>query len=122
MGEDDDELWTGYLYKRGHIVRSWKRRYFVMDGLEQKMLYYKNQHAIAPLGEHLVKTVEDCKLYHENGFEILTRGGKVCGAQCVVCVAPCCTTLTTVPQPGLLHLRRDRGREGQGNWSVQGQG
>lgn len=34
---------AGWLTKRGGVVKSWKRRFFLLDGVERSMTYYKSE-------------------------------------------------------------------------------
>lgn len=73
-------MFIGYMMKRGHFVRSWKRRFFCMAKEGMKMSYFADQESYEfgdrPLGEHQVKIVTHWP-QRENGLEIVTRGGKV---------------------------------------------
>ena len=44
----EPKLHQGYLYKEGHTIKSWKRRWCVLQG--SLLLYFEDEHAAVPLG------------------------------------------------------------------------
>jgi hypothetical protein len=77
---DNPDIFTGYITKRGHMVRNWKRRFFYINGLNRKLYYYVNSGEyranVRPLGEHTVTTLAHWpdKMF---GMEFVCNGGKV---------------------------------------------
>jgi hypothetical protein len=77
---DDPDVFTGYVTKRGHMVRNWKRRFFYINGRNRKLYYYVNSGEyranVRPLGEHTVTTLAHWpdKTF---GMEFVCNGGKV---------------------------------------------
>ena len=53
--EDKDIYITGWLLKRGHRVRNWKRRFFVMSRIDIK--YYVKESGVFPFGVDLKGSV-----------------------------------------------------------------
>jgi hypothetical protein len=65
------------MEKRGHCRRTWKKRYFIIDGKTQKMCYFKDPDQVNAIGEVVVHAIEACDLYHAYGLEMISKGGKV---------------------------------------------
>ena len=65
------------MEKRGHCRRTWKKRYFIIDGKTQKMCYFKDPDQVNAIGEVVIHAIEACDLYHAYGLEMISKGGKV---------------------------------------------
>ena len=48
---------TGFLYKRGRLVKSWRRRFFVVDG--DRLKYFEDETRARPLGHIELREVVD---------------------------------------------------------------
>ena len=48
---------AGFLYKRGRVVKSWRRRFFVVDG--DKLAYFEDETRARPLGHIELRKVVD---------------------------------------------------------------
>ena len=65
----------GFLVKRGHIVRNWKRRSFALTNTE--LLYYESETSTQPLG--VIRLSEITRVMDQKGkpsFKIFTTGGR----------------------------------------------
>jgi len=71
--EEDKIVRAGYLRKKGHLVRSWKKRWFVLS--QQKTLFYfkspqsKKPQGIIHLDSYSVEILDDLKLSKQLGID-----------------------------------------------------
>jgi hypothetical protein len=70
----------GHGISNSPIICSWKKRFFVLNGNDGQMQYYKQELdyriGLKPLSDHKVKYVTHWP-EKNNGLEVITRGGKV---------------------------------------------
>lgn len=72
-------LFQGYLVKRGDVLRTWKRRWVVLNGARGTLQIFETADATAPIGEFDVDKVYACRFSERNpyghgcAFELVTR-------------------------------------------------
>lgn len=73
LGRQKPARKTGWLRKQGQVIKSWKRRYFLVDG---KLLYYFEQVNESPKGNGVVVKVE-VNTSVANCLDIYLEGGRI---------------------------------------------
>lgn len=74
-----DNLFHGYLVKRGDVLRTWKRRWVVLNGVRGALQVFAAADATTPIGEIDVDKVFACRFSERNpygqgcAFELVTR-------------------------------------------------
>jgi hypothetical protein len=72
-------LYQGYLVKRGDVLRTWKRRWLVLNGARGTLQVFETADATSPVGEIDVDKVYACRFSernpygHGSAFELVTR-------------------------------------------------
>lgn len=78
-GSQADNLFHGFLVKRGDVLRTWKRRWVVLNGVRGALQVFAAPDATTPIGEIDVDKVFACRFSERNpygegcAFELVTR-------------------------------------------------
>jgi hypothetical protein len=77
-----EPLYAGWLHKRGHRRKNWKRRFFVVEVIanrasRKRLVYYASEDTIPPnrLGQYDILSVESWP-GKEHGIVVHTLSGK----------------------------------------------